>query len=192
MELISEFEIGLWNLWIFTIWLLLFPILAILLIKDKNTTKRLRTSATVKFDKFLNIITMFVIIFEFIYSIFIPIKFDNNWFYVGSLFFLMGFLLYITTILSLKNVPADNIFNKGSYRFSRHPFYLSMFIIFLSVFIISLSWIFLILLLALLIIFSIIVPAEEKFCLDKYGKRYQEYMRKTPRWIGMPKSNKKK
>jgi protein-S-isoprenylcysteine O-methyltransferase Ste14 len=33
--------------------------------------------------------------------------------------------------------------------------------------------------------------AEERWCLEKYGDAYREYMNRTPRWIGLPKSEKK-
>jgi len=170
-----------------TIWLVLLPFFSNFLIKDKNTSKKLRTSVPVKFEKALNIMSMLVVIFGFIYSIFLPVKFGTIWFYIGGIFFLIGFILYFSAIVSLRNVSANKPFDKGPYRFSRHPFYVSMIFIFISVIIISLSWIFLILLAFLLLHLIIAVPAEERYCLDKYGETYQEYMRKTPRWIGIPK-----
>jgi len=30
--------------------------------------------------------------------------------------------------------------------------------------------------------------SEERMCLEKYGDVYREYMEKTPRWLGLPKS----
>jgi hypothetical protein len=32
--------------------------------------------------------------------------------------------------------------------------------------------------------------AQERSCLEMYGDAYREYMDRTPRWIGMPKSSK--
>ena len=32
------------------------------------------------------------------------------------------------------------------------------------------------------------VKAEERCCLERYGNVYREYMNRTPRWIGIPKS----
>jgi protein-S-isoprenylcysteine O-methyltransferase Ste14 len=39
-----------------------------------------------------------------------------------------------------------------------------------------------------IIFWQIAVPAEERFLLEKYGDAYREYMSKTPRWLGIPKS----
>jgi len=187
MELIPAFELGLWNAWILTVWLLLLPIFSNFLIKDKNTSKKLSTSVPVKFEKALNIMSMVVVIFGFIYSIFLPIKYSTIWFYIGGIFFLIGFILNFTTILSLRNVAANKSFDKGPYRFSRHPLYVSMIFIFVSVIIISFSWVFLVLLAILLVHLVIVVPEEEKFCLEKYGEEYRKYLNRTPRWIGIPK-----
>jgi protein-S-isoprenylcysteine O-methyltransferase Ste14 len=35
------------------------------------------------------------------------------------------------------------------------------------------------------------VGAEEPFLIEKYGDTYREYMNRTPRWIGIPKSEKR-
>jgi protein-S-isoprenylcysteine O-methyltransferase Ste14 len=32
---------------------------------------------------------------------------------------------------------------------------------------------------------------EERFCLKKFGNAYQEYIERTPRWIGISKSKNK-
>ena len=188
MSLIPAFELGLWNAWIFMIWLVVLPFFANLLIKDKNTSKNLRTSVPVKFEKALNIMSMLVVIFAFIYSFFLPINYGTIWFYIGGIFFSIGFILNISVIVSLRNVTANEFFNKGPFKFSRHPSYMSMIFIFIGVIITCLSWIFLILLLILLVHLVIVVPAEEQYCLKRYGKDYKDYMDRTPRWIGMSKS----
>jgi protein-S-isoprenylcysteine O-methyltransferase Ste14 len=53
----------------------------------------------------------------------------------------------------------------------------------------SLSWIFLIILIILLIHLVLVVPVEEQYCLNRYGNEYQEYLKRTPRWIGIPKTD---
>jgi len=191
MSLIPNFELGLWNAWIFMIWLVILPFLTNLIIKDKNTSNKLKTSVPVKFEKGLNILSMIVVIFAFIYSLFLPFEIQTIWFYVGTVFFIFGFLIYISAIGYLRNVAANEFFNKGPYRFSRHPVYLSMIFIFVSVIIASISWIFLFLLILLVIHLIIAAPAEEQYCLKRYGKDYQQYIETTPRWIGLPKSIKK-
>jgi len=54
----------------------------------------------------------------------------------------------------------------------------------------SASWLFLLLTIGYTTLSFVGAIPEEKFCLEKYGDAYHEYMNRTPRWIGMPKSRK--
>jgi protein-S-isoprenylcysteine O-methyltransferase Ste14 len=192
MELLPEFEIGLWNAWIFMIWLVLSPILSNIIIKEKDISKRLRASAPMKYEAFLNIISMVAVFGGVVYSIFLPIQFNTIWFYIGFVIFLFGLVIDLSVLYTLRKAEFDKPFTGGPYKFSRHPIYMSLILIIISVSIMSVSLILLIFLIVLLIHLLLAVPAEEKFCLEKYGKYYQEYIRKTPRWIGIPKSGKRK
>jgi protein-S-isoprenylcysteine O-methyltransferase Ste14 len=39
-----------------------------------------------------------------------------------------------------------------------------------------------------MVFWRIVVRAEEKFLLEMYGDSYRNYMARTPRWMGIPKS----
>ena len=53
------------------------------------------------------------------------------------------------------------------------------------------SWVFLPLGIVMMSLMNISAVHEERFCLEKYGDAYRDYMNRTPRWIGIPKSEKK-
>jgi len=53
------------------------------------------------------------------------------------------------------------------------------------------SWIFLLLGIVIITLMNMKVVSEERFCLKKFGNAYREYMERTPRWIGIPKSERK-
>ena len=67
--------------------------------------------------------------------------------------------------------------------------HLSQFPIFAGVGIATASWVFLLLSVLYVIVLLLWVDAEERHCLKFYGAAYREYMDRTPRWIGIPKSN---
>ena len=87
--------------------------------------------------------------------------------------------------------PPDKLITKGIYRYSRNPMHLSGVVIFLGVGIATASWVFLLLAVVYVILQLLWVSAEERHCLKYYGDAYREYMNKTPRYIGMPKSEAK-
>ena len=45
------------------------------------------------------------------------------------------------------------------------------------------SWVILAANIIMMLLMHITTLAEERFCLEKYGSSYREYMKKTPRYI---------
>ena len=92
-------------------------------------------------------------------------------------------------IVTFATTPIDKEpLTKGLYRYSRHPMYVTQALIFVGVGIASASWVFLLFTVVYTILSIICAIPEERFCLEKYGNTYREYMNRTPRWIGVPKS----
>ncbi len=97
----------------------------------------------------------------------------------------------IMAVLVFTATPKDRPVTKGIYRISRNPMYLGGFMIFIGVGIACVSWIFLISAVVLILLMAKFVVYEEAICIGKYGNAYVEYRNRTPRWIGIPKSEKK-
>ena len=122
------------------------------------------------------------------YSIFLPLKLGTIWFSAGLSIFLLGLVVLTAATVNFARTPMDMPITKGIYRYSRHPLYLALLLIYLSVGIASASWVFLLFLVVQSVFIGVAAAGEERFCLEKYGEAYQEYMNRTPRWIGTPKS----
>ena len=139
------------------------------------------------------ILSKFIYFPAVIYSVFLPLKLGAIWFYVGLPITLIGLFGSIVMLVNWVNTPAGEPVTRGIYRYSRHPMYVTGFRLFLGVSIISVSWIFLL----LTIIYGVgvtrpyFVKIEEAQCIGKYGATYREYMKRTPRWIGVPKTRKR-
>jgi protein-S-isoprenylcysteine O-methyltransferase Ste14 len=54
------------------------------------------------------------------------------------------------------------------------------------------SWLYLLFTAAIWIMLNTVLPSEERYCLYRFGDEYQKYKNRTPRWIGIPKSEKGK
>jgi protein-S-isoprenylcysteine O-methyltransferase Ste14 len=128
-----------------------------------------------------------------IYSVFLPLKLGSIWFYVGLPITLLGLVGFIIVLVDWATTPAGQPVTRGIYRYSRHPMYVTIVVLFLGVSILSASWVFL--LLTIIIGVGVTRPysvkVEEAQCLGYYGAAYREYMNRTPRWIGIPKSEKR-
>ena len=186
MSLIPAFEIGVWNAWILMSIVILHPLLMIL--TSKETLKRMGPAADpTKPDPFPRITW----VLAFIYSLFLPLKLGTIWFYVGLPIYLLGLIMFTIAQVNFATAPFDEPVTKGIYRYSRHPFYLAQFLIPAGVGIASASWIFLLVSVVISIYALTQIIPEEHACLEKYGDAYRDYMDRTPRWIGIPKSGEK-
>jgi len=191
MSLVPAFEIGIWNAWIFMISFIL-QMLAVLLL-GKGVWARSSLPAGInrsKLEKSAPLVGNSVWGLTTLYSIFLPLKLGTLWFYIGLPVFLVGLVILAVATVNFATVPVEKPATKGAYYFSRHPLYLSMFIIYIGTGIASASWLFLLLGLANAFWVHIESRVEERYCLERYNKDYREYINRTPRWLGLPKSEK--
>jgi protein-S-isoprenylcysteine O-methyltransferase Ste14 len=65
--------------------------------------------------------------------------------------------------------------------------YLGMFLMQIGLGVACASWLYLLLAVVLMIIHNANSPAEERYCLYRYGDGYREYMNRVPRWVGILK-----
>ena len=193
MSLIPEFELGLWNAWIFMVPFLLVTLLSILLMTRKDAPGGpARVACRSKTTLLVASLSKLIYFPAVIYSVFLPLKVWTIWFYIGLPITLIGLVGTVIVFVDWANTPTGEPVTKGIYRYSRHPMYVTGAFIFLGVSILSASWVFLL----STIIFGVgvtrpyFIKIEEAQCLGHYGAAYREYMNRTPRWLGIPKSKK--
>ena len=189
MSAIPAFEIGVWNAWALMIWLLIPFVLEPLGIIFKGREEGVDfTSEFNKLQRNTLLSLHIIYIVLIIYSIFVPLKLGTVWFYIGLPIYLLGLISYAMVFVGFAITSPDKPITKGIYRFSRHPMILTGFPVFVGVGIAAASWVFLLLSVVYIIMPLFFLDAEERHCLKTYGNAYREYMNRTPRWIGIPKS----
>jgi protein-S-isoprenylcysteine O-methyltransferase Ste14 len=195
MSLIPAFEIGIWNAWILQVLCFLTLIVPELVMskEGKERTKRATESvAHSKAQKILAYSTHIVIMpFTVLYSIFLPLKIGTAWLYVGLVIFALALAMSAITSVNYATTPLDTPVSKGVYRISRNPIYFTGFLVYIGIGIATASWVILLCAILWIVLFHLVLPSEERFLLEKYGDSYREYMNKTPKWIGFPKSGEK-
>jgi steroid 5-alpha reductase family enzyme len=192
VSLIPAFEIGIWNAWIFMIWLLIVFVLIPLNVVPKGREEGSDFTAEFTKTQKYAIRSMHIIyLLSIIYSIFLPLKLGTPWFWAGLPIYLIGLISYAMVWVGFATMPPDKLITKGIYRYSRNPMQLSQVVIYLGVGIATASWVFLLLAVIYMLMPLSWVDAEERHCLEYYGDAYREYMKRTSRWIGIPKSEAK-
>ena len=191
MSPIPSFEIGIWNAWIFMVPFLVVNIIFFILMTKKDVPGGpSRIPCKSKVTLLVATASKIVYLPAIIYSVFLPLKLGAIWFYVGLPVTLVGLLGNILIMVDWAVTPAGEPVTRGMYRYSRHPIYVTGTLMLLGISIITASWVFLL----FTIIFGVgvtrlyVIKIEEAQCLGHYGAAYREYMNRTPRWIGIPKS----
>jgi protein-S-isoprenylcysteine O-methyltransferase Ste14 len=122
-----------------------------------------------------------------VYSIFLPLKLGTVWFYVGLPLTLVGLVTGTIVLVNWAKAQIDKPVTNGLYRYSRHPMYITSFFFFLGVSLATASWVFLVFTVVMIASSLFSSHLEEQGCLEQYGDAYRDYMKRTPRWLGMPK-----
>lgn len=193
MSLIPVVEIGLWNAWIFMIW----PWVATLAVRLVGLDVYRRASGlssemkTSRQYRVVSYVSMVIETMAVAYSIFLPLQLGTIWFYAGLAIFLTGLVVLTVATVNFATTLLDVPVTRGIYHYSRHPLYLASLLIYFSVGIAGASWVFLLVFVVQSVSIRISAVEEERFCLEKYGDTYREYIDRTPRWLGLPKSRRK-
>ena len=121
------------------------------------------------------------------YAIFLQLKTDRAWFWIGAVVFGISIILSIISMANFASTPHAKPVTKGIYRFSRHPIQVVAIMMSIGIGIATTSWIIIVasILLALVSFPTFII--QERSCVEMYGQTYQSYLDKTPRLLGIPK-----
>jgi len=187
MVIVPAFRAGIWNAWLLVIPVIFASQVLSYSIVNRKAGLFLRPKYR-KHERIALAGLMGTLIGLFAYSIFLPLKLGSAWFYVGFPVYLVGLVYGFLAVLSFAITPADGPAVKGIFATTRNPMSFGVFLIMLGTGISCASWVFLLLSVVSLILVNIVVRAEERTCLEKYGDAYRIYMKRTPKWIGIPKS----
>jgi protein-S-isoprenylcysteine O-methyltransferase Ste14 len=192
MSLMPAFQIGLWNAWILMV-LLLAAGMAPLYINYERVEKRCEgepdASELDRTTRISHVITHMVIMpFTLVYSILVPLKLDAYWLLAGLPVYLVGVFFALMFSVSFSTAPLGEPLSKGVWAISRNPGYFGYFLGLVGIGLAGASWVFLLCALVWIVAWHFGVIEEERILLEKYGDAYQEYMNRTPRWIGFPKT----
>jgi protein-S-isoprenylcysteine O-methyltransferase Ste14 len=189
LTLIPAFELGLWNAWI-----LIIPILVISFSDMRVTAARESGKAgdfqlTKKEKRIINAGFLPMVV-SWVYAVFLPLQLGSAWLYSGLIICLFGMVFTSVAIFNFATSPKEQVITKGLYRFTRNPTYVGMILMQVGLGIACSSWLYLLLTVAMMILLNANLSAEERYCLYRFGDDYRKYKNITPRWIGIPKSEK--
>ncbi len=116
--------------------------------------------------------------------LFLKVSAMFSWQLVLGLICYVGGLCLCAAAIAGFAAPDENGLNtNGVYQISRNPMYVSYFICFMGMALLTRSW----MLFGFVAVFQIsahwIILAEERWCLEKFGEPYAQYMKTVRRYI---------
>jgi len=183
MPTMPEFQIGIWNGWWFTVAYLAIHVMLFFMVPREAGQRLLTRPKLSKPDKLLFNIQQILYFGIMVYAAFVPLKLGTLWFWTGLAVFVLSMAGYVMAIVNFVSTPVDQPVVKGLYRISRNPIHVMSDIAWFGVGIATASWVILAANMVLCILMHNTTLAEERFCLERYGQAYQDYMKKVPRYF---------
>ncbi|MBN2031449.1 isoprenylcysteine carboxylmethyltransferase family protein [bacterium] len=192
MSLTPVFKIGIWNGWIFMcVFLLQIPAI---MLSDRRIRKKTHVPDEARrnnIERYMGMMGNVIWFLALGYSVFLPLRLNTIWFFMGLTLFIVGTLFMAIATVNFITTSPDHVIKKGVYHISRHPMYLATILICLGTGIATVSWLFILICILMTLCFHQEALIEERVCLHQYGDIYQEYINRTPRWIGFTKKHDK-
>jgi protein-S-isoprenylcysteine O-methyltransferase Ste14 len=118
-----------------------------------------------------------------VYSLFVKLKLNTICFWIGVIIFSLGMVITVIAMINFASTPEEQPVVKGVYSFSRNPVQVLAVVMWTGVGIATASWIIILVSLLLGVLYYPTFLAQERYCLEKYGAPYREYMKTTPRYL---------
>jgi len=130
------FEVGLWNAWILSLFVIIHPLVMRLIDQTVGTgdfnQKMGDIPAEAAKKKSLPLPGVLLRVL-FLISIFIPLRLGTVWFCTGLVIYIFGIAIFVSSIINAAQTPLGQVFTRGMYQYSRHPLYLSFLLIFFGI-----------------------------------------------------------
>ncbi|MDD5428291.1 MAG: methyltransferase [Candidatus Omnitrophica bacterium] len=118
-----------------------------------------------------------------ILAVWAPFTAIKHLLYLGAVIYVIGMTMFFLTLYVIAKTPLNSSFSAGVYKISRNPLYVSATLIFLGVSLMTANIILFVFLLAIIVPQHFMILAEERVCRLKYGRTFEEYIKKVPRYI---------
>jgi protein-S-isoprenylcysteine O-methyltransferase Ste14 len=185
MEFLPEMQLGWLNGWlplagfyaVFGVLMLVFPRAVVLKLYDISGWSRAQFRLSLAGKPFA-LASLALIIFT-------PLKLGQPVFWIGGGLFVLGYVGMLVALFNYAGTPADQPVEKGLYRYSRNPQWLSLLAMLLGSAIAVGSGLAVGLLLVAAGFYHFRILGEERSCLARYGESYRAYLQRVPRYLGL-------
>jgi len=139
-------------------------------------------------------ILLFFLIVGFLLGWFFPLRFFSNilGYILGVIIVAIALSIGGSALMQMRKAhtspntsrPTTALVDKGVYRYTRNPIYLSMFLLYLGIAMIANGiWFLLFFPILFLLVDRFVVRREENYLEGRFGEEYRRYRARVHRWI---------
>nr|MDA8101316.1 methyltransferase [Nitrospiraceae bacterium] len=116
-------------------------------------------------------------------TLFTPFSPNTTALIAGAAVYAAGLIGFLLSVLVFSKTPSQRPATGGVYRISRNPMYVSALFVFAGITIMTLDLRLAVALIVIAVLQHGMILAEERMCHGRYGRDYEEYLRRTPRYL---------
>ena len=171
----------------FNAWFLAAPLFIVgiyIALRHRDTAKRMAdmTGYTRK-EKAVAVSASSIPHLFMVLAIFIPLSLNITAVAIGAPLYVIGLPGFIAAVAGYIKAPPDAPAMHGIYRISRNPMYVFALLAYAGITFLTLNILLAILLIIMIVLHHMMILAEEKACVRRFGKQYEQYREKTPRYL---------
>lgn len=178
----ATFELGIYNAWLLSLPFFVFAGIGMGARKDIAKRMSDMTGYTTK-EKFFTVSASVAPYPFMLATVWTPFTAALPLLYLGLLLYFSGMALFVLSLKTIIETPHDQPFNSGPYRISRNPLYVAATMIFTGICAATANIVLFCCLAVAVWLQHFMILAEERICSEKYGKAFEGYMKKVPRYL---------
>ncbi len=175
-------QINLFNVWFFAVPIIIVGIY--IAVFHRDTAKRM--AAMTGYSRKEKAVTILASTSPYLFTLltfFIPLSSNTIAVVIGVPLYTIGLIGFVAAVVSYIKAPPEAPVMLGIYKISRNPMYVAALLAYAGIVVMTLNILLTILLIIMIILHHIMIQAEEKSCVERFGEQYKKYRKSTPRYL---------
>ncbi len=172
---------------LFNAWILAAPLILVGLyvaVFHRNTARRMAdTTGYSRREKAITISASTSPHLFTLLTIFIPLSSNIIVLAAGTVLYTLGLIGFVAGVASYIKADPESPAMQGIYKISRNPMYVTALLSYAGIAVITLNALLMILLIIMILLHHLMILSEERVCAKNFGKQYEQYSAKTPRYL---------
>jgi protein-S-isoprenylcysteine O-methyltransferase Ste14 len=172
---------------IFNAWYLTAPILIVgiyIAVRHRDTAKRMAdmTGYTRK-ERAVTVFASSTPHLFMLLTLFIPLSPHTVAVVIGAPLYAIGLIGFLVAVANYIKSPPEALATHGIYTLSRNPMYVAALLAYAGITVLTLNFLLAILLIMMIPLHHMMIQSEERACVKRFGKHYEQYRKDTPRYL---------